>query len=96
MQLDKFQIPQLEKYIFLINLLVETSWNDIFVQESEAELILNKGFIITADSEIYVLTDLLAQVIIKQAQSLVKEFLLLELGLEQECYKTTDSTHLGL
>ena len=30
------------------------SWNDIFVQESEAELVLNKGFIITADSEIYV------------------------------------------
>ena len=30
------------------------SWNDIFIQESEAELVQNKGFIITADSEIYV------------------------------------------
>ena len=30
------------------------SWGEIFVEDSEVETVLNKGFIITADSEIYV------------------------------------------
>ena len=32
----------------------QQSWGEIFVQEDEAEVILNKGFVITADEEIYV------------------------------------------